>query len=192
MNLMHNWLCRSSRWKHILERRLPWVLQDLALGSKVLEIGPGFGATTDLIHPAVESLTCVEMDRRLAERLRRRMRGTNVNVMCEDATSMSLPSAGFDAVVCFTMLHHVSSPALQDRLFTEAARVLRPGGVFAGSDSLSSRLFRMLHLFDTMVVVDPHTLPGRLRSAGFSDIEVDVNTDRSAFRFRARRPSIAA
>src|SRR5262249_55112535 len=31
--------------------------------------------------------------------------------------------------------------------------------------------FRMLHLFDTMVVVNPQTLPERLRSAGFADAD---------------------
>ena len=36
------------------------------------------------------------------------------------------------------MLHHVPSPALQDRVFSEARRVLRPGGVFVATDSLDS------------------------------------------------------
>jgi hypothetical protein len=66
------------------------------------------------------------------------------------------------------------------------ARVLRPGGIFAGVDSLSSPGFRMLHLFDTMVVVDPGSFPKRLQAAGFVDVQVDVNP--YAFRFRARRP----
>jgi hypothetical protein len=84
------------------------------------------------------------------------------------------------------MLHHVPSAALQDRLMTEVARVLRPGGTFAGTDSLYSRSFRMLHLCDTMVIVDPATLPSRLRSAGFDDVHVDVMKP-YAFRFRARK-----
>jgi hypothetical protein len=53
-------------------------------------------------------------------------------------------------------------------------------------DSLSSRGFRLLHLFDTMVVVEPATFPKRLEAAGFVDVQVDVNP--YAFRFRARRP----
>jgi SAM-dependent methyltransferase len=98
---------------------------------------------------------------------------------------MSLPDAAFDGAVCFTMLHHVPSAALQDRLLAEVARVLRPGGVFAGADSRYSRAFRLLHLFDTMVVVDPATFPQRLNAAGFEDVHVD--SDQHAFRFRARR-----
>jgi SAM-dependent methyltransferase len=83
------------------------------------------------------------------------------------------------------MLHHVPSVALQDRLLAEVARVLRPGGIFAGVDSLYSRAFGLLHLFDTMVVVDPRTFPRRLQAAGFGDVEIEVNE--RAFRFRARR-----
>jgi ubiquinone/menaquinone biosynthesis C-methylase UbiE len=91
----------------------------------------------------------------------------------------------FDSAVCFTMLHHVPSRALQDRLLTEVARVLRPGGIFAGRDSCYSRRFHLLHIFDTMVVVDPATFADRLRAAGFEQAQVDVEPH--AFRFRARK-----
>ncbi len=100
---------------------------------------------------------------------------------------MSLPNGMFDTAFSFTMLHHVPSVVLQDRLLAEVARVLRPGGTFAGTDSLYSRAFGLLHLFDTMVVVDPNSLPERLKAAGFVDIQVDAK--QNAFRFRARAPS---
>ncbi len=99
---------------------------------------------------------------------------------------MSLPDESFDGAVCFTMLHHVPSVAKQDCLLREVARVLRPGGLFAGTDSLYSRSFRLLHLFDTMVVVDPGTFAARLKAAGFGEIHVDV-MEPYAFRFRARK-----
>jgi len=186
MNLLHRWLCSSARWKKVVETYiLPWTLEGLNLGSDVLEVGPGPGASTDLLHGRVARLTCVEADYRLAEKLRRRL-GQSVCVMCEDATAMSLPDASFDGAVCFTMLHHVPSIAKQDRLLREVARVLRPGGLFAGTDSLYSRSFRLLHVFDTMVVVDPVTFPARLRAAGFSEVDVDV-MEPYAFRFRARK-----
>jgi len=120
---------------------LPWTLEGLNLGSDVLEVGPGPGVSTDLLRPRVPHLTCVEADRGFAEKLRRRV-DPSVRVMCEDATAMSLPDQSFDAAVCFTMLHHVPSAEMQDRLLREVARVLRPGGVFAGTDSLYPRSFR--------------------------------------------------
>jgi SAM-dependent methyltransferase len=83
------------------------------------------------------------------------------------------------------MLHHLPDPAAQDRLFAEARRVLRPGGVFAGSDSRVSLRFRLYHVADTMTPVDPDALPDRLATAGFTDVRTSVSP--RAFRFRATR-----
>jgi SAM-dependent methyltransferase len=190
MNLIHRWLCSSARWKKVVEAYiLPWTLEGLNLGPDVLEIGPGPGVSTDLLRTRVVHLTCVETDRRFADSLRRLL-GQSVRVLCEDGAAMSLPDDSFDGAVCFTMLHHVPSVAQQDRLLREVARILRPGGLFAGTDSLYSRSFRLLHLFDTMVVVDPATFAARLEAAGFGEVHVDVMKP-YAFRFRARK-SIAA
>ena len=93
----------------------------------------------------------------------------------------------FSGAVSFTMLHHVPSSALQNRLFAEVYRVLGPGGVFAGTDSVRSLLMRIFHVRDTMVLVDPATLPGRLETIGFKDVKVETGAGR--FRFFARRPS---
>jgi SAM-dependent methyltransferase len=186
VNRLHQWLCRSNGWAHLMQTRLlPWMLDGARLGARVLEIGPGPGAVSDLLPDRVEHLTCVEIDRRLAAALARRVGGRNVAVLCQDATAMSFPHATFDAVVGVMMLHHVPSAALQDRLFGEVARVLRPGGVFVGIESVYSHALRLLHLFDTMVLVDPDTLPTRLRRAGFADAQIDLKSH--AFRFVARR-----
>jgi len=90
----------------------------------------------------------------------------------------------------FTMLHHVPSSDLQDRLFAEARRVLRPGGIFAGSDSGWSVRMWLYHIADTLVPLDPKRLPERLRTAGFKEVSVEANGGR--FRFRARRPATVA
>lgn len=93
----------------------------------------------------------------------------------------------FDVVVCFTMLHHVPSPAAQDGLFQEVVRVLRAGGTFAGSDSISGPLFIVAHLGDTLTAIRPGDLPGRLLGAGLQDVSVDVR--RGAFRWRGTTPA---
>jgi hypothetical protein len=80
------------------------------------------------------------------------------------------------------MLHHVPSTALQDRLLAEVRRVLRPGATFAGCDSLPTAVFRLAHLFDTMVVVDPATLGTRLQQAGFVGVDVERKGDQVRFR----------
>ncbi len=189
MNLLHRWLCRSGHWRKAVETRImPWVLEGIDLGDNVLEVGPGPGITTDLLHPRVKRLTCVEIDPALAQSLSSRMSGRNVAVVCEDATAMSFRAATFDSAVSCTMLHHVPSPALQDRLLAEVARVLRPGAMFVGIDSMDRAYMRMLHIFDTLVPIDPATFPQRLAAAGFTDVKVDVVEH--AFRFRARRAQL--
>lgn len=187
MNLFHRWYCRSDRWARAMHQYLPLMLEHVDLGDGVLEIGPGPGVTTDWLRARVPHLTAVEIDHELAQSLRRRLEGTNVTVVEGDATSMQFPDGSFSAAVCFTMLHHVPSAELQDRLLQEACRVLRPGGVFAGSDSTPSLLWNLIHLFDTRVPVDPGTFAGRLEAAGF--VDVSIKSPGSGFSFRARKPS---
>src|SRR5439155_9853609 len=143
---------------------MPWVLRDVGLGDNVSEIGPGAGVTTDWLRDRVPALTCVEIDHDLASSLKKRLDGTNVAVVEGDATRMSFPDASFRSAVCFTMLHHVPSRELQDGLLAEAHRVLKPGGLFIGSDSTSSFRFRLFHVLDTCVSVEPDRFAARLRT----------------------------
>ena len=73
------------------------------------------------------------------------------------------------------MLHHVPTVELQDRLFAEIARVLRPGAALVASDSLASGELAAHHEDDTYNPVDPSTLPSRLAAAGFVDVQVKTN-----------------
>lgn len=217
---------------------VPWTLEGLDLGPNLLELGPGYGASTDLLLPRCQTLTSVEYDPLLAQRLRDRMRKQapeelreqppeqaregmsegghpeqsegpavfrpatietspserasgegKLSILRGDAADLKLPAAEFDSTVCFMMLHHVIPAPRQDRLFAEAFRVLRPGGLFAGADSPAGPLLSLLHLGDKVTMVDPGLLPNRLQAAGFVDVQ--VNQTRYAFRFRARKPTVA-
>jgi SAM-dependent methyltransferase len=186
MNRLHRWYCRSDFWKqHLAKSLLPWTMRGIDLGEELLEVGPGPGLTTDILRQQFRRVTSLEIDPRLATALHHRMQGTNVRVLEGDAAAMPFKDASFSGAVAFTMLHHVSSPASQDRLLAEVCRVLKPGGMFVGSDSLWSRRFQMFHWFDTMVVVDPNTLGDRVKAAGFDEVPVEVGE--RAFRFAARR-----
>jgi SAM-dependent methyltransferase len=187
MNFMHRRICSSQDWaKNVRERSLPWSLTGVELGANLLEIGPGYGATTRVLVDLAPSVTAVEVDARSAQDLQREFDG-KARILHGDGSRMSLPDQEFSSVVCFTMLHHVPTRPMQDGIFAEAFRVLRPGGVFAGSDSRLSLRFRLLHIGDTMNVVDPDELPERLRRAGFEDVEVTLRE--GAFRFQAKKPS---
>jgi SAM-dependent methyltransferase len=171
MNLAHRKFCSSGHWAAIVAQHLPKALEGIDLGDNVLEIGPGFGATTRVLLDLVPKLTSIEIDEASVRGLRAEF-GDRVQVVHGDGTQLPFPDRSFSAVVCFTMLHHVPSAELQDRLFAQVRRVLRTGGVFRGVDSQSSFWFRLLHIGDTMVVLDPATLSGRLTEAGLADVEV--------------------
>lgn len=187
MNILHRRYCRSKRWREIVENEIvPWALEGLELGDNVLEIGPGPGMTTDVLRRRLNNLTCLEIDSKLAASLDVRMRGTNVAVRQGDGAEMPFEDRAFSGAVSFTMLHHMASASLQDRLFREVYRVLAPGGMFAGTDSLWSRRMVWFHFADTMRLVDPAGLPARLQTAGFSEVRIELGNSR--FKFSGRRP----
>ena len=188
MNLFHRWYCRSDRWAGVARAKLvPWALGDAALGDDVLEIGPGPGITTAIIHERAPRMTLLEIDPWSVETLVAKFGGEeSVEVVQGDATRMPFEDGRFSAAVCLTMFHHVPSASQQDALLAEAARVLRPGGLFLGSDSTASLRFRLYHLFDTCVPVDPDRFVSRLEGSGFADAR--VSRAKGSFRFRARRP----
>lgn len=188
MNLIHRRYCRSDGWAFALQNYImPSAIGELDLGDDVLEIGPGPGRGTEWLRERVPHLTSIEIDHRLAEALKRRMAGTNVTVVEGDATAMPFPDGAFSAALSFTMLHHVPSRELQDRLLAETYRVLKPGGVFAGTDSTPTLRWRLFHVFDTCVPVDPDSLVARLNQAGFPEAEVHHNDEYHTLRFQARK-----
>jgi len=182
MNLIHRIYCRSERWRAHLSQLLPWATEGVPLrGANTLELGSGPGLTTYWLRSQTEMLTAIEFDKADAYSLKRRL--TDVDVRHGDAAALPFPDASFDVVVRFTMLHHVPTVVRQNEVLTEARRVLRPGGTFAGSDSRWGALFALAHLGDTLCLIDPHTFADRLHSAHFTDITTGLR--REAFRFRA-------
>ncbi len=176
MNEGHAELCASAEWAaHIQTEVLPWAMSGIATPPVLLEIGPGYGAATELLRGRVERLVAVEKDPELARQLQDRYAGDPVVEVHEgDGTALPFPDDSFDGAACFTMLHHVPSLDLQDQLLAEVARVVRPGGAFFGVDSLGGPAFEAFHHDDVCVVVDPLTLTDRLVAAGFENVDVAV------------------
>jgi ubiquinone/menaquinone biosynthesis C-methylase UbiE len=187
VNRIHNLVCSSGWWARAVENELlPWGLGGVELGDDVLEVGPGFGATSRVLAERPGKLTILELEEGYCRRLREKL-GRDAEVVQGDGTRMPFADGQFSGAACFTMLHHIPSPELQDQLFGEVFRVLRPGGVFAGTDSLPRGLaFRLIHIGDTLVLVDPERLPARLAATGFEDPRVSTGT--KSFRFSARKP----
>jgi SAM-dependent methyltransferase len=187
MNKMHLEFLASDDWARWLEAELvPWLAGVTDLGDNVIEVGPGPGLTTDVLRRSAARVTAVELDPALAGALAERLAGTNVDVLHADATDTGLPSDHFSAAACFSVLHHVPSAQLQDRVFAEVCRVLRPGGSFVATDGLDLDFLADLHEDDVFVPLHPVTLPARLEAAGFVDPVVEVGE--LELRFHTRKP----
>jgi SAM-dependent methyltransferase len=185
MNRMHRRFCASPGWAEFVRTELiPDELDGLDLGDDLLEIGPGPGLTSEVLQKRSPRFTALELDEALAASLAHRLQAEHVEVVNGDATAMPFDSDRFSSAVCFTMLHHVPTAELQDRLFSEVQRVLRPGGLFAGSDSNPGRnlFFKLLHIGDIKNLVDPGTLSSRLEAAGFHSVEVGTRPRRLWWR----------
>lgn len=176
MNSNHAKLCPSPEWAaHIHNDILPEVTSGIDLGQDMLEIGPGPGAATEWLRHRVRNLTLVELDEEAAAKLTERFAGTNVQVVTGTAIDLSYPAESFDSVGSFTMLHHVPTLALQNKVLAEAFRVLRPGGVLIGSDSMAGNDLHHFHAADTYNPVEPAALLTRLQTIGFARVTVTVD-----------------
>jgi SAM-dependent methyltransferase len=175
MNQGHLEFCASPLWRQMVEETiLPEALRGVVLGDDVVEVGPGPGLTTDVLRTRTARLTAVEFDPELAAALAERLAGTNVEVMCGDATALDVPDDRFTGAASFHMLHHIPTSAAQDCVLAELARVLKPGGVLVAADGIDNEGTRQFHADDIYNPIDPQPLYGRLTEAGFTAVEVRV------------------
>jgi SAM-dependent methyltransferase len=186
MNENHTQLCPSPGWaSYIQDDVLPSLVSMADLGENMLELGPGPGAATEWLRARVRRLVALEADEAASTLLSQRYAGTNVEVVSGDATDMDFASDTFDSVGSFTMLHHVATFRAQQALLYEAYRVLKPGGVFLGSDSLANNDLHHFHSGDDYNPVDPATFVTRLQVVGFTKLTIVVDEN---LRFVAQKP----
>jgi phosphatidylethanolamine/phosphatidyl-N-methylethanolamine N-methyltransferase len=99
-----------------------------AVGGKILEIGVGTGLSFGDYDEATE-ITGIDMSEPMIARARERLRSGRYPYVKEllvmDAQAMSFPDASFDCVVGQFVITLVEDP---ERVLSECARVLKPGG----------------------------------------------------------------
>lgn len=186
MNEDHAILCASPEWaEHLESEVLAPLVAGVDLGDELLELGPGPGAATRWLRHRVRRLVALELDATAAARLARELAGSNVTVDVGDCTRAPYPDASFDSVGSFTMLHHLPTQALQFATLCEAFRLLRPGGVLLGADSLASQELHGFHAGDTYNPIDPARLLVLLQAAGFARLTLTVD---HGLLFTAHKP----
>lgn len=186
MNAFEKWYCGSTLWRYLTRRELlPWMLQGSALGEHILELGAGAGPATMELARRAPRLTSLEYDHSSALKLRTRANHPNVGVIRGDAAALPFPDATFSSAIAILMLHHLKSPELQNRAFSEVHRVLRPGGLFLAFDIPNSWIHRIGHVKGTFVPLDPATAVGRLMAVGLAQVTIDSRS--GGFLIRAMR-----
>jgi ubiquinone/menaquinone biosynthesis C-methylase UbiE len=184
MNRLENWFCASPFWRRTTrEKLLPWALEEINLGDRVLEIGAGPGAATPELARRARSVTSLEYSHKFCVDLRLKIGAQNV--VQGDAAVLPFATGTFTAAIAVLVLHHLRSVEAQDRAFAEIYRVLEPGGVFVALEIDDGWLTRVAHFRSTFVALAPKNAGERVRAAGFSKIEL---TSRSGgFRLLAER-----
>jgi SAM-dependent methyltransferase len=100
-------------------------------GARVMDLGSGEGGSVDQFRAAAPGCRWVGVD--IADSVESRARTRqDAEFVIFDGVHLPFDEASFDLVYCKQVLEHVAHP---EPLLAEVARVLRPGGAFAGSTS---------------------------------------------------------
>ncbi len=103
-----------------------WEAIGLPMGSRVLDLGAGFGGPAHWLRGAGASVVALDMEQENCVRCRRSA-DLPMPTIRADATHLPLADASLDGVVAWCVLGFIEDQA---RLLSEIHRVLRPGGRF--------------------------------------------------------------
>ncbi|MDQ3783462.1 MAG: methyltransferase domain-containing protein [Actinomycetota bacterium] len=128
----------SAEAAHAVRRLVETLARELPHGGAVLDVGNGLGAQdlviTEVVRPrALIALNITESQLRAG---RTRLEAADAQPVLGDAVHIPLQGASVDGVISVEAAFHFPSRA---QFFSEALRVLRPGGVLAFSDVASER-----------------------------------------------------
>ncbi len=150
-------------------------------GGRALEVGCGRGVGVSLILDrfGAGEVDAFDLDPRMVERARGRLRGRNVRLWVGDVSAIAAPEAHYDAVFDFGIVHHVPDWRAALR---EIRRVLRPGGRLYAEEVLerfiTAPLWRRLLEHPQVDRFDAARFETGLREAGFRIVAAQSLWDR--------------
>ena len=101
------------------------IVQLLDLGD-VLDVASGDGALAELLAPRSRSIKCLDISQRVVDAGKKRLRGfRNVSFELGDMHKLPVADSSVDTLLLMHALTYTNQP---DEVFSEAVRVLRPGG----------------------------------------------------------------
>jgi SAM-dependent methyltransferase len=135
---------------------------------RVLDLGCGAGDSVDQFRNVNPGVKWVGVDVERSPEVEGRRR-TDAEFLTFDGVHLPFEPASIDAVYCKQVLEHVREPA---PLIAEVARILKPGGLFAGSTSQ----LEPFHSYSTWNYT-PYGLKLLLEEAGLEAVEFRAGID---------------
>lgn len=118
----------------VVQQRIAACVGELPARARVVDLGGGTGLAGRSCDAAL--YVCVDLD---AAKLRRLVtaRRPGARAIAGDAAHCPIGTGVADAVLAVKLTHHLDEPQLA-AMFREAARIVRPGGVFLLADAVRS------------------------------------------------------
>ena len=146
----------------------------LRLGD-VLDAGSGDGTVTQLLAARARTVTCLDQSERMIGAAKSRLaKARNVSFVAGDVAALPFEARSFDEVLLLNVLAQLAEPA---RALTEAARVLRPGGLVVVSTlSAHAHAHVTAPYGDVQPGFTPTTLRSMLKKAGFTVDHAEITS----------------
>jgi len=153
----------------------------LAPNLEVADLGCGTGPISEALAPMVRRVVAVDASEAMLSAARRRLeRFDNVELRAGELEALPIADGAVDAATLVLVLHHVAEPA---RVLSEAARILRPGGLVAIVDMLAhERADYERDMGHVWMGFDRERIGGFLRDAGlgacrFAELPADPDVE---------------
>jgi len=115
-----------ATWQHWM----PWLRQEAGEGARWLDLGCAYGFLVEEARAAGFRAVGLDASHYALTQTREHARAAAGSVLQGHAEALPFADESFDVVSAFDLLEHVPAP---ERLVREAARVLRPGGLFVAA-----------------------------------------------------------
>jgi O-antigen biosynthesis protein len=96
-------------------------------GKNVLDLASGEGYGSASLATTARQVIALDIDENAVKHARLKYRSVNLHFIVGSIMEMPLSKIGFDVIVCFEAIEHISDP---EKLLNEVKRLLVPGGLF--------------------------------------------------------------
>ncbi len=166
-------------WRRMANKIFPDFIPYFPLSPLILEIGTGQGLGAIFLAERLKDSSFIAIDnehdmvKAAIQNVKKKGLQERIRVEWGDALALNFPDKSFDAVICITVLHHVPH---YEKAIIEAARVLKPEGVFMIVDfDFKASIFPRFEILigRPASIFTWNEMSGALQKAGFETQKVN-------------------